>query len=262
VALCVGAVLYALGVGRLWTGVRRGVSVLEVTSFAAGWLCVALALMSPIDSVSDDLFSAHMVQHELLMVVAAPLLIMGRVVLVTLWGLPRGGRRMVGRILSVSPIRQVRRAIVRPLEASLIHALAIWGWHVPFLFQAAVRNDVVHACQHFAFLITAMLFWSAMLHPHRTAMRGMAILYLFATAVHTSALGALLTFARSPWYPIYGDSAARWGLTPIADQQLAGLIMWIPAGVVYMIAALITMKMWLRDSEWQGRSAGHAAVAP
>jgi cytochrome c oxidase assembly factor CtaG len=89
----------------------------------------------------------------------------------------------------------------------------------------------------------------------------LSIVYLFTTAVHTSALGALMTFARRPWYPEYANRAAAWGLTPLADQQLAGMIMWIPAGVVYMVAALLVMRRWLGESEWavaQGERADFA----
>jgi putative membrane protein len=87
------------------------------------------------------------------------------------------------------------------------------------------------------------------MHPRRRSALGLSIVYLFTTAVHTAVLGALMTFARTPWYPSYASGASAWGLTPLGDQQLAGLIMWIPASFAYLIAALIILRRWLRDSE-------------
>jgi putative membrane protein len=104
--------------------------------------------------------------------------------------------------------------------------------------------------EHASFVASAYLFWSAVVHPRRRAALGLSIVYLFTTAVHTGVLGALLTFARAPWYPAYATTAAGWGLTPLEDQQLAGLVMWIPASFVYLVAALAILRRWLKDSEW------------
>jgi putative membrane protein len=86
----------------------------------------------------------------------------------------------------------------------------------------------------------------------------MAIVYLFTTVVHTGVLGALMTFSRSPWYPGYASGAGSWGLTPLGDQQLAGLIMWIPASGVYLVAALAIIRRWLMDSGWSVAGYEHA----
>jgi putative membrane protein len=120
---------------------------------------------------------------------------------------------------------------------------------LPALFEATLYSDSIHALQHASFLGSALIFWWSVIHVQRRAARGMSIVYVFTTAVHTGILGALMTFSRAVWYPAYATGAAKWGLTPIADQQLAGLIMWIPASLVYLAAALAIMGCWLRDSE-------------
>jgi cytochrome c oxidase assembly factor CtaG len=119
------------------------------------------------------------------------------------------------------------------------------------LFESTLTSEWAHAAQHASFLGSGLVFWWAMLYGQRRAARGLSIVYLFTTAVHTSVLGALLTFSRSLWYPAYAATTAAWGIAPMADQQLAGLIMWVPASVVYLIAALAIMHRWLHDSEWE-----------
>jgi len=251
VPLALAALLYARG--TIVLGRRgRGVAIRppQVVSFAAGWLVVALALVSPLHDASERLFSAHMVQHELLMAVAAPLLALGRPMIVMLWSLPARGRRVIGRATRLAAVRAAWAVLARPADAWLIHGVAIWAWHMPALFEAALRNETIHALQHACFLGSALLFWWSVVHGQRRAARGVAVVYLFTTAVHTGVLGALMTFARAPWYPAYAGTAPMWGITPMADQQLAGLIMWVPSSVAYLIAALAIMMRWLRDSEW------------
>ena len=121
--------------------------------------------------------------------------------------------------------------------------------HAPRLYDAALRSEALHALQHGTFLGTALLFWWALIHGHAARRRyGLAVLYLFTTALHTTALGALLSLASGPLYPAYGSTQA-WGLSPLQDQQLAGLIMWVPGGLAYLIAALILMLAWLKESD-------------
>jgi putative membrane protein len=248
--LLLSAGLYAVGVRRLWSlGVSRGVRGLGVACFVAGWLVLALALSPALHEASDELFTAHMVQHELMMVVAAPLLLLGRPALVMLWALPRAARRRVGAIPRADAVRSAWGLAVRPFDAWLIHGVAVWAWHIPSFFQATLHDDAIHALQHVSFFGSALLFWWAIIHPRRRAELGLSIIALFTTAVHTAVLGALMTFSRTPWYPSYASRAADWGLTPMADQQLAGLIMWVPASLAYLVAALIILRRWLRDSE-------------
>jgi putative membrane protein len=250
IPLLVSAVLYARGVVALRARAPgRGVHTWEIAAFAGGLTILAIALVSPLHEASEQLFSAHMVQHELMMAVAAPLLVVGKPMIVMLWAIPVRARRALGAASQSAAWRGTWQLLSRPFDAWLIHALVIWGWHVPVLFQATLRSDAIHALQHASFLGSSLLFWWAIIHPRRRADLGLSIIYLFTTAVHTAALGALMTFARAPWYPEYASGAAPWGLSPMQDQQLAGLIMWIPAGLVYLVAALLIMRRWLRDSE-------------
>ncbi len=124
-------------------------------------------------------------------------------------------------------------------------------WHIPQLFQATLTNDFVHAMQHISFLGSALLFWWAVVHgPQRALGYGVAMLYLLSTAMHSGLLGALLTFARTVWYPAYENGGTEtWGLTALEDQQLGGLVMWAPAGVIYIVAGLILFAAWMREIE-------------
>ncbi len=205
--------------------------------FWAGWTVLALALISPIHEMGEELFSAHMVQHEILMLVAAPLLVLSRPLAPLLRGLPVAWRRPAGRIS--------KAITVSAFTAWWIHGAAIWIWHAPFLFQATLRSQWMHAAQHASFFFSALLFWWGILETSA----GAGVLYVFTTAVHTSILGALLTFAPHPVYPAYGATVGQWGLTLLEDQQLGGLIMWVPAGLVYLGAGLLLFARWLRQSD-------------
>ena len=260
-ALFVSAWMYSRGTERVWrrSGVGRGIRRWQAGCFAAGWVTLLVAMVSPLHPLGAALFSAHMVQHELLMVVAAPLLVLGRPVIPFLWALPVPWRRRVGGWGKAGPVRAGWRAGTNPFAAWLLHGAAIWLWHLPALYQSTLRSEWMHTLQHASFLGTALLFWWALVHGREGRMGyGAAAFYLFATAMHSGGLGALLTFTTRAWYPVYGGAAAAWGLTPLEDQQLAGLIMWIPAGLSYVIAGLLLVAAWLRESErratrWQQR---------
>ena len=240
---------------------RRGIRPWEAVAFATGWFVLALALVSPLHEESERLFAAHMIQHELLMVVGAPLVVLGRPVVAMLWALPPRARRWCGRVARRGAWRGAWRHLTEPWHAWLLHGAAIWLWHAPRLFQATLTSDAVHAAQHASFVGSALLFWWTLIHARRRGMSdATAVLYLFTTAVHTGALGALLTFSRTLWYPAYASAGGGWGLTPLEDQQLAGLIMWIPAAVSYMIAALALLARALRRSEWRVASGQAATV--
>jgi cytochrome c oxidase assembly factor CtaG len=264
IPLFLSAWLYSRGLERMWrrSGAGRGLRRWEAACFACGWLALFAALVSPVHAMGEALFSAHMVQHELLMAVAAPLLVLGRPVIPFLWALPVGWRRGVGRWAKAAPVRVSWRWMTAGSVAFVLHAAALWLWHLPFAYGAAVASGAVHALQHASFLGTGLLFWWAVVHRREGRMgHGASILYLFVTAMHSGALGALLTLTNRPWYPSYAASTAAWGLTPLEDQQLAGLIMWIPAGAVYLVAALALVAAWFRDAErrgprWQAEALG------
>jgi cytochrome c oxidase assembly factor CtaG len=177
------------------------------------------------------------------MAIAAPLLVLGKPAVPLVWGLPESMRRPVGRIFSHSGLKNVWSILTLPLSAFLIHALAIWVWHAPGLYDASVRSEAIHSAQHLSFLGSALLFWWSVLHSrHRKGSEVFAMLLLFLTAIHTTLLGALLTVSDSSIYSAYHDAVTLpWGLTSLEDQQLGGIIMWVPGSVVYMIAALYLM---------------------
>jgi cytochrome c oxidase assembly factor CtaG len=231
---------------------HQGVRPLEAACFAAGWLLTALALVSPLHALGGSLFSAHMGQHELLMAFAAPLLVLGRPGFAMLWALPLDGRRAVGRLGHAGPLAALWRVLSAPPVAFLLQMAAVLAWHLPSLYQRAVLYPWVHALQHASFLATALLFWWAILHGRRARLHyGAAVLWLFGTAFYSTGLGALLTISSTPWYGVYAGRTAPWGFTPLEDQQLAGLLMWVPAGLGYVAAALALAAAWLRESDWR-----------
>lgn len=225
-------------------GIRRW----ERWSYWAGWWSLVIALVSPLHLMGEVLFSAHMVQHEVMMLVAAPLLVLGRPLVPYLWGLPIAWRKGVGGAVKANWIQAVWQWLTRPLNAWWIHAVALWGWHAPSLFQATVKSDLVHSLQHLSFLLSALLFWWALLRGREAQIGyGMAVLYVFSTGVHSSILGALLTFSPRIWYPVYSETTLAWGLTPLEDQQVGGLIMWVPAGFVFLAAGLVLFGKWIQQ---------------
>ena len=203
-----------------------------------------------------------MTQHEILMLVSAPLIVLGRPLIATMWAMPPGWRKDAGRVLNSTPVERLWDGLTNPAVAFAVHAVALWVWHIPLLFQATLDSDLVHTLQHASFFGSALLFWWAIIYGKRgTASYGAGVLYLFVTSLHSGLLGAFLTFTRRVWYPIYSDSTAAWGLTPIEDQQLGGLIMWVPAGIVYIAAALFMFAGWLRESERRVRLRERQAAA-
>ncbi len=250
VPLLVAGALYVAGVVRLasragWTRHRRW----QAAAFAAGWGTLVVALVSPLHPLGETLFSAHMAQHELLMVLAAPLLVLSRPLVPWLWALPIGWRRGLGA-LGRGWLGRLWRGLTVPLVAFTLHAVAIIGWHLPRLYDLALGSEAAHAAQHLSFLGTALLFWWSLAYGAAAEERwGAAIVWVTLTMAYTSALGVILTFAGSSLYPAYGARAAAWGLTALEDQQLAGLIMWIPAGIAYLAAALVFAAQWMSASE-------------
>ncbi|HXH12047.1 MAG TPA: cytochrome c oxidase assembly protein [Alphaproteobacteria bacterium] len=247
------AVLYGYGVRRLWVsaGMGRGLPFWQPAAFASGWLVLVVALISPLDALSALLFSAHMVQHELLMVIAAPLLVLGRPQVAWLWGMRRAWGRGLGRWWrEVKGVRSLWHGLSTPLVAWSLHATVLWGWHAPALYQAAIERAWVHALQHLSFFGSALLFWWALLYNrHGRLGYGVGVLAVFTTAVHSSVLGALITASPAPWYRSYLPTTGAWNLTPLEDQQLAGLIMWVPTGVIYLVAGLALFVAWLGETE-------------
>ena len=250
------AVLYARGVATLWrrAGTGEGIRTWEVTAFGLGLGSLAVALLSPLAWLSTRLFSAHMTQHEMLMLISAPLLVFGRPLLAMLWAFSRDNRDRAGRWARRADVAGAWRAVTHPASVFVLHALALWIWHVPVLYEAALGNESIHALQHLSFVITAALFWWGMVHGRYGRIGyGAAVLYVFLTAVHSSVLGALLTIAPYVWYPTYLSAGMQWNIDALADQQLAGLLMWVPSGVIFIVLGLAILAAWLGESERRAR---------
>lgn len=255
VPLYAAAILFLVGTWRLWrrAGSGRGIRYWQVACFWTGWAVVAIALVSPLHWLSEQMLTAHMVEHELLMVAAAPLLVLSRPLTAFLWALPIEARRWLGTLVTAPSIATVWAILTTASLATLIHVVTVFAWHTPLLFEAAISNPLLHKLQHATFLVTALLFWWAILNlPKRQF--GAAAAHLFATMMAMSLLGALLTLTPRLWYPSY--SAPPFGLTPLADQQLAGLVMWIPGCSIYAIAALVFLAVWIASS---GSRTAHSA---
>ncbi len=248
-ALVVIGVLYARGALTLR---RRGGAGrrCELIAFAVGWGTLVLSILPPLDSLSIQFFSVHMIQHELMMLVGAPLLIFGRPLQRCVAGLPGVLKSVAARALQGRPMSSTWHMLTAPLVAWTLHGLAIWVWHMPALYDAAVGNEGIHALQHAMFVGTLALFWWGMLYGrYGRAGYGAAVFYVFLTVVHTGILGAMVTFAPTPLYPIYAAPAAAHGIDPLVDQQRAGLLMWIPAGLVMTLLGLALFAAWLGESE-------------
>jgi putative membrane protein len=246
--LALSLLLYLAGLLRLYARSRLGRPGLlrQAACFGGGWLALTLALASPLDAAGSLSFAAHMVQHELLMIVAAPLMVLGRPLAVWLWALPAAWRQGSGALTHVQALHIGWQGLTRPLNAWLLHFAALWLWHAPLLFQAALVHQGWHALQHASFLFPALLFWWSVLGKSgQPTARGVALAYLFTTMLHTGALGALFALSATVWYPAYGTGAAEFGLSALEDQQLGGLIMWVPGGLAYLIAALLLCAGWL-----------------
>ena len=240
--LALSALLYARGVWRLWAsaGWGRGIGGTAVIAFAGGWLALVAALATPLDALGGRLFSAHTVQHQLLMVVAAPLLVLGRTLAAWTWAFDARTRRRIGRAVQARRLASAWSALTDPVVAWCLHGAILWVWHVPVLFSAALRSEGLHVLQHATFLAGALFFWWTVVgrDPRVGRGTGLAVAALVTTVLHTAALGTLLSSATTPWYAPYVTTTGSLGMDALDDQQLGGLVMWVPSGFAYLIAAL------------------------
>jgi putative membrane protein len=260
--LYASAVLYLIGTQRLWrrAGSGRGVRYGQACCFWAGWLALALALVSPLHWAGERLFTAHMIEHAILMIVAAPLIAAARPVGAMLWAVPGRLRAPVGRVRVRIVRSRTWASMSHPLGTTLLHGAAVWAWHMPRLYQTVLENAVAHRLQHVSFLATALLFWWSLMHAG-TRTRGLAVFCLFLTSVHTVVLGILITLSRRLWYPEQVALATQFGLTPMEDQQMAGLVMGVPMGLIYTAAALAIAARWIADSSAAQERVGRVVPA-
>lgn len=248
-SLCLLAWLYGRGLARLWgkAGVGNKVSRWQAASYAGALLVIFLALLSPLDALSEELSSVHMVQHMLLTTLAASLFVLGSPTFVLAWGLPEW-RHGWGSSFFRFVFRMPQEPLLwQPLVAWVLFGGTLWAWHHPVMYQAALRDPLVHDAQHLSFFVVACLFWRACLDPlgGRRLCPAIALPYLFATSLHASALGMFLALSPRAWYNDYAGKTNAWGFTPLEDQQLAGLIMWMPACLIYPAVAAVLFGIWL-----------------
>ncbi|MFC1457977.1 cytochrome c oxidase assembly protein [Microvirga arabica] len=243
--------LYGRGVLRLWNkaGWGRGISTPRVGAFIGGELILVISLVSPLDSLGETLFSAHMAQHTLLVAVAPPLLLAGFPGAAFPWALPRG---FLTTAVRTGGARWVARALswfLRPLPAAIMHGVALWVWHAPVLFDAALESSLLHTLEHISFFGTGLLFWQSLaLSSRSTAGVAFGIAAGFLTLIHSGFLSALITFAPDPLYEWYLNRTATWGMGALEDQQLAGLLMGVPMGMVYLLACLALAARFLEPT--------------
>jgi cytochrome c oxidase assembly factor CtaG len=254
IPLGLALLVYAVGWFRL--AKRASAPPAGTALFLSGWLVLTLSLTSPLHEAGERSFTMHMIEHELIMLVATLLLASSNSGGVLAWGLPRPLRLSLGGGWK-SPLQSLWRRLTEPVTATAIQAVVMWAWHAPPLFDRALDSFGWHIAQHACFLVASLLFWRAMLHPReRGSGYGVSAACLFATSLIGGALGALMSFSSSPWYADYAAMGMTGiGLDPVDDQRLAGLIMWIPGGLVHGVAALALAYKWLRASEGE-----HAAL--
>jgi cytochrome c oxidase assembly factor CtaG len=245
--LALALLIYAAGRYRLG---KRASEPPRPLLFLSGWTVLTLALVSPLHEAGERSFTMHMIEHELIMLVSTLLLAASSAGGVLAWGLPRPLRLMLGGSWKL-PLQSLWKRFTEPVTATFVQAVVMWAWHAPILFDRALDSSGWHIAQHSCFFLSSLLFWWAMLHPRgRSGGYGVSAACLFVTSLMGGALGALMSFSQSPWYADYAAMGMTGiGLDPVADQQLAGLVMWIPGGMVHGLAALAMFYKWLKESE-------------
>jgi cytochrome c oxidase assembly factor CtaG len=257
--LAVAAGVYLVGWAVLARRMPERFGAARAAAFLGGLAALAVAVCSPVDALATHLLQAHMIQHLLLMVVAPPLLWLGAPVAPLLLGLPRPARRAIAAGLAARPLRPLLRALGDPRAAWLLFIAAFWLWHVPALYELALRSDVWHHVEHACFFATALGFWRPVISawPARRAWPEWAmILFLLLVEAQNTLLSAILTFSDRVIYPFYGASGRPGGLSALEDQALAGVIMWVPGSLAFALPVL-----WLLISMLTSPSSSGAAAA-
>lgn len=244
VGLSLAAIVYWRGI----QGVR--VAPARVAAFYLGLSTVGLALLSPLATLAEQLFLAHMVQHLLLIMVAVPLILLGGPVVPFGRGVPREVRNAYVVPVARSKVRhRLAGLFANPLVALGAYVSLLTLWHMPGLYDAAVNDAVIHALEHITFLAIALLFWLQVIDPFPFASPlryPLRIVYLFIATAHNTALGGILSFADPNLYPYYANLVTRpLDLTASVDLQAGGVIMWVPGGMVHLIAISFVFAAWL-----------------
>lgn len=251
--LLVGTVL-TIGWWRLSQRSHHGLPPWRLTLALCGLMTIALALLSPLDRLAHLLFSAHMIQHMLLMMVAPPLLLLADPFPILLWALPRPGRVLVSRLLVAgAPLRRVWRAMTWMPVAWFTSALALWLWHLPAAYNAALNFRLLHDVEHLAFFWAGILFWWPIVSPaprlHGHVHHSLRIVYVVLAGGQQALLGLLLSMSPKALYPFYADAPRLWSLSPLDDQAWGGIIMWGTSGVIGIVTVMVLVFCLLRREE-------------
>jgi putative membrane protein len=248
------AILYLLGARRTFTPERkRGSQRWRCACFWVSLAVLAIALASPIERLSADLFWVHMIQHVLLIAVAAPLFVLAAP-WIRLWRcLPLDTRRWLARGLShgqrTAPLRALSRWLGRPVPSFVAFSAVLLGWHVPALFDATLKSTTLHAFEHTLFFFTAVLFWKQVIPSAPLRIRLLApqrVIYLVGGMIVSWALAVVLALAPHPLYGYYADLSSRpGGISALADQQLAAGVMWVPGSITFLIVLFVYVHRWL-----------------
>jgi cytochrome c oxidase assembly factor CtaG len=237
----VAAALYARGFTTLARRMPDRFGAWTIIAFTAGLAVVLLAASPPLDELSHALLQAHMSQHLMLMLVAPPLLWMGAPVAPLLLGLPRPLRRAVARGLGTPVARRLARALGNPALGWAAFVIAFWCWHVPALYDLALRSHAWHHVEHASFFATALLFWRPVILPWPSRAswpRWAMIPYLVLAEFHNTTLAAILTFSDRVIYPAYEYVPRPWSMSALEDQSIAGAIMWGPGSIAFLLPLL------------------------
>ena len=256
--------LYAAGIARLWSraGVGRGIPVRRAAACATGFAALCGALLSPLDAAAEVSFALHMAQHMLLIVVAAPLIALGNGGVAMLSALPGRLRLPLGRAGASPWLRRLRAWVFAVAVTTAVHGLVVWLWHAPALYEAALADPLMHYLEHLTMFGTAVLFWwSVSTAWWRTPLgHGAGVGALFLTMLHGGLLGILITLAPLPLYPSYAAAGPFAALSPIEDQQVAGIIM-LSGGFAYLAAGLALLALWLGPALRDPASGGPVGTA-
>ncbi len=247
-ACAVGAGAYAVGHRRIASRSPHSpvVSRARTAAFVSGWVLLVASVAPPLDEIADDLASAHMVQHLLLGLVAPLLLVASTPLKVATPALPRRVRRSVVRTGHRLTSRHVSRRPVALAAVIVVGEVATWAvWHVPAVYDAAIRNETLHNVEHLLMFLSGCALWWLVVVAGWREQSGLAIVYLLLVGLPLGAIAALMTLAPRPLYTSQLDTAAEWGIRPLHDQQIAGAIMWVPGGVVLLVAASVLFVRWL-----------------
>lgn len=247
--------IYILGWWRLrQRGYHRLANGWRLSAYLSGLVVLVLALMSPIDTLQPLLFTMHMIQHELLMMIAPPLLLLANPFPIALWGMPAGLRHTIGEMLArKAAFRRVLHRLTTPWTAWVLYVGILWLWHAPAAYDAALRNELIHDLEHLTFFGTALLFWwhviGAAPQVHGAMGFGMRIGYVLAALAQNEVLSVSISLTDQVLYTYYETVPRLWGLSVLQDQKLGGAIMWIPGGMMYVLTAVILLACLLNWEE-------------